>query len=726
VVKTKKKKEPKETNSAKDKRLHKDILTEIQADETAKESFEATWWECFYFYIGQQWLRYIRSSSNINMPEPVNISSKSILPVTNHIREICEVLRGKFLKRPSIPGVSSINRSIENRRGAEGADHLVKYRYRIDKDQSRRVERDTMLQMYGNAFIKLVWNKDLGEEYPVPTEWEEIDDLQQLTVMVCQYCGEIGEDSYDKCPMCGGTDIYPRTTEKKNKKRIPSKSEWKKRGDIEIELRSPFNIIPYRYAKNWEGLVHLTDRSVRHTSWVKQHFPDITISEDELESVDSIDEDADVAMLGGDVSNPPAVAASGMVRIYEHYKRPCKEYPNGLVVLLTKGQILYKKERMPYFDNLPKKYMDYPYIHFKYSIVPGMFWAQGAVEPLIPIQKQFNQLDRHIIIWTKKSIGSKIIVTNDCGLLQKDISGSEGEIWNFDYKPNQPAPQIIPGVDLPIGVWKRREDLKLDMYRVSGAEQIIRGETGAGEESGIAIGIKQENAQDRLLPILEGIDEQDIQYHRRKLMYLQQFADYDQQIDIIGKDGKPEVVSFNSKDIGNNFNVFMDTGTGGVRSHTIDMQFALDLMDREVIDRVDPKMRTEIVKKAGLPQFTPDYSDDEKKAERIIDRLKGGDYNVSRYEPINQFDDDETVYRVLRSWIISPSFEELVKDNPELLEHANRVCGEYYEQVQNALANRMQMEQGAPPGGQASPPPQVEAMRGGMPSPQSAPPVVSI
>ena len=81
--------------------------------------------------------------------------------------------------------------------------------------------------------------------------------------------------------------------------------------------------------------------------------------------------------------------------VKEFWERPTKDHPQGRLIVVANGVLLYYLDRLPYMvgdDNRPAL----PFTKCVCITRPGCFWGKSIVQRMIPLQRRYNAVRNRI------------------------------------------------------------------------------------------------------------------------------------------------------------------------------------------------------------------------------------------------------------------------------------------------------------------------------------------
>lgn len=363
--------------------------------------------------------------------------------VFNHIAPIIETRLAKFSRISPVIAVRPKTDDDSDVSGAAIAEKLINAAFSSANLKSE-VEKVTMWsETCGTGFYKILWNNNGGE-----------------------LVGEVD-----------GNNIYE--------------------GDIEVLAISPFEIFPENlFAEDIESnnsIIHaraVTVKDVYRKYGVKLKGEDVDIyALDEKMSVDS--------------TTNGKTTLNDAVIVIEKYERPSNEYPNGRIITVAGGKLLYYGD-LPYLNGANKK-RSFPFVRQTSQRTAGCFFGSSVVERLIPIQRAFNAVkNRKHEFLNRLSMG---IMTVEDGSIDVDDLVEEGLSPGkvLVYRQGAKAPEMMDVMQIPSDFSDEENKLANEFVTVSGVADVSSSSTNAHLSSGTALEllVQQDNA--RLLVSAEAI-----------------------------------------------------------------------------------------------------------------------------------------------------------------------------------------------------------------------------
>ena len=356
--------------------------------------------------------------------------------VYNHIAPLIETRLAKFARVKPIVSVRPKTDDDEDVKNAMLAEKLLEGAFN-KTDFYEKVKKVTAWsEICGTGFYKVIWNEDGGNV--------------------------IG--NFDGVPV--------------------------KEGDVEVVVVSPFEIFPDSlYAERLEDC-----SSIIHAKAV---------------SVDNIFERYGVKLVGEEIDAISLTAVkknakdknkktrSSAVMVMEKYEKPTLEFPNGRLITVAGGKLLYYGE-LPYKYGQDKGFC-YPFVKQEVNNTPASFFGKSLIERLIPVQKAYNAVKnrKHEFI-NRLSEG---VMTVEDGSVDvddlKDDGLSPGKV--LVYRQGANPPQMMKQESVPEEFTKEEERLLNEFVIVSGISDVASNKDNARVSSGTALELLIEQDNERLM-----------------------------------------------------------------------------------------------------------------------------------------------------------------------------------------------------------------------------------
>ena len=257
-------------------------------------------------------------------------------------------------------------------------------------------------------------------------------------------------------------------------------------------------------------------------------------------------------------------------------------------------------------ETMPPSCSQFPFFAFIDYRQPGKFWGIGDIEPLIPLQREYNKRKTQIIeMFGLMSVG-RMLLPIECGVDPDSITNQQGEIVPYVATGGH-MPTLMFPVQPPNAFFKHQEEIKKDIEAVAGIYDVTQGRTPKGIQAASAIANLQEAAQTRIRLKARHLDEAIRNLGRILLEHFVTFYKATRFIRIFGWDGQPEIIPLRMQELlGPDGNIKLDilSESGLTMKMTRDEREkrALELYQAGILDDVAVLEEIEYAKKDALMQ----------------------------------------------------------------------------------------------------------------------------
>ena len=362
--------------------------------------------------------------------------------VFNHISPILESRLAKFSKIKPVFSVRPATDSNEDEINAERSEKLISSVFEKEKIHQTVRSGAVWSESCGTAFYKVVWCNDGGKAIGV----------------------------------ADGKQVYE--------------------GEVSVIAVSPFEIYPENlYAESIEeqgSIIHAKAVSVAE---VKKLYG-VTLAGEEVSLLK-------VGQGNKRKNYLQKEDKKDSVIVIEKYERPTEEYPNGRLITVAGGHLLYYGE-LPY-KNGENGRRTYPFIRQESFRNVGCFFGKSIVERLIPVQRAYNAVKnrKHEFI---NRLTAGVMTVEDGSIDVDDLSAeglSPGKV--LVYRQGAKAPEIMDEPDMPKEFSDEENKLLDEFVIISGTSDLNSSSENAGVTSGTALQILLEQDNERLSVQAENI-----------------------------------------------------------------------------------------------------------------------------------------------------------------------------------------------------------------------------
>ena len=137
----------------------------------------------------------------------------------------------------------------------------------------------------------------------------------------------------------------------------------------------------------------------------------------------------------------------------------------------------------------------HPYTECIYTKAPLRRHGISLLENIVPLQRRLNSLDSLIILSRMTNASPQWLDPIGSGIPEGYHSGRPGQVYK--YRPvgaNGHAPQRLPGMDLPPGVYEERKNTIVEMHQIASDNEVMSGNQPSGVSAATALNILLEQS----------------------------------------------------------------------------------------------------------------------------------------------------------------------------------------------------------------------------------------
>ena len=249
------------------------------------------------------------------------------------------------------------------------------------------------------------------------------------------------------------------------------------------------------------------------------------------------------------------------------------KYPNGRLITVA-NHILLRDKKNPYDD--------FPFVKFTDYDLPNSFWGMGEIEQIYLLQQEINKRKAQIMKNSDLVANPSLLVPRNSGIDTEKLTNEPGGI--IPYVETPPS-FLVPGI-LPAYVFNLLERSKYELDSITGVHDVTQGRQPSGITAGIAIAELQEAAQTRLR-LKTRMMEKTLRTAGYKILRLiHDFYTEPRILQIVGEDGKPQIIEFRGKDIPKDFKIQVEAGSSLPVNRYAKFQQAILLYNVKAIDQM--------------------------------------------------------------------------------------------------------------------------------------------
>ena len=486
---------------------YKPSTEEIAACQVIKDRFspndqlrcdlEQQWITNISFLRGFQYMNWDPTTRSLVYSSAPSLRWKSRLPnnlCRPYVRQLISqvgAFRPRFKARPA-------TNDPEDYQRADVSEKLIEHYYALLRMQEKRWELLHWLKTTGNVFMKVFWDPEGGESYPDQDE---------------------------------GGETYLEFD-----------------GELETEIKSPFNIYVDPYVESPRDLRWLIEVTARPIEWVEEHFPEradfvsLGLNSDD-EKIRRRFMIGGTGVIGGGVESE---RGKNWCLVKEYWERPSRGYPKGRLIIEANGVILRNG------DN-PAPNGILPFIWIRDEIVPGLSWAQCDLDNMVPLQRIYNRLVNKQIEHVVHTANAKAM-QHASNQIPESQWATETEVitWHGITPPAWMAPPPL-GSDVD----NLAMQTLANFDRVSSSFGPARGQY-QGKVSGKAyISLIEQDIQNKT-PVIERLIDGYSEWAKMALLWAKEHVDEPRMIRIYGRDKQADVIEFKGSDLDGGTDVSVD------------------------------------------------------------------------------------------------------------------------------------------------------------------------
>ena len=314
-------------------------------------------------------------------------------------------------------------------------------------------------------------------------------------------------------------------------------------GEICIEVRSPFMILPDPLAQRLDEAEWIIEETVQSEEYVKAHY-DVEMEGD----TDSTEGPADGRTFPTYTESSGTSSYQG-IKVSEFWAKPSSTFPKGKYVVWAKNQILHEDDN--YYGALP-------YVMFSGVPSPGRFWPTSIVEQLRDPQIELNKI-RSQILENAQRIGNPSLLKNK--LANVEYSGVPGEEVYFDDITQNSVPSFLQPPEMPAYVRELIDRNEASIREISGQHEVSSSQVPAGVTAASAINLLLEQDDTRLGPAIQDMENALSIAGQFILNMAAKYYTEERMITVTGEEGDYDIQGFRGNMLKNNTAVEVQAGS---------------------------------------------------------------------------------------------------------------------------------------------------------------------
>jgi hypothetical protein len=674
--------------------------------QVERHAYERNWFRNVLFYLGVQWIQYLPNS---RLWVPRNLKKWVPRPVTNkfasHCNTIIQVLCSKSPEVSARPATDT----PEDIATADVTNRVLEVIFKEANTKDARRTAAAWMTMTGNAWLHPNYDndpihgstffqhdrcKDCGETFapdqagpgivvpnPLPEAGENPDlaGIQNLRPQMEQK----PEKSENSCPFCMSTNMEKAVDEGGE-----PVGEDLPNGRLAMTVFSPFEVYADLEARGAVDLQELLVHRRYPLEVIKRRYEKPDLEADNgtanqsasvgLNLLRAIAYAAGNTQYGTGFASGRSIGDDLNITTDFLWKRPCKDFPDGLVAVYANDQLLNESELqggIPYRRKRDGKPI-WPWHLCPFDRVPGRLMGKTPLDDAAPKQEQRNKLESLIELIIRRSANPVWLVAKGTGITE--ITGEPGQIlegnWAMDPRLK---PSREPGENVPTSVIAWLEKIDRDMEEIVGVFEVMKGQAPPGVTAGTALRLLLERAVTRFTPVIETYEEVFAEATEDALCIFQQNATDDRINMIQGPGDTWEVERFSKADLTGDVNIIVEAGSSVPKSAVGQQAMIGDLVTLGVINPQDPEVQYKILEEFGATKLLGEVDQNIKQAQRENWKFMNED-KTPIYNPL--VDNHQVHKQIHKSLMLSSQFEDLPENkkaimNQHLIDHVMLLMG---------------------------------------------------
>ncbi len=409
--------------------LVKSVETDFENRRKARLKLERQWELNMNFLIGNQYCDISRRGEIAPVDGGYFWQEKEVF---NHIAPIIETRLSKFADVAPLFGVKPKTDDDSAVKGAALSEKLLSYVFDEGDVMSTVQKVCVWSETCGTGFYKVVWNNEGGTAVGAVN----------------------GEEVFE--------------------------------GEAEVLPVSPFEIFPDNlYADDIDGCASIIHAKALPVAEIKKKYG-VEVDGKKVGVFDFAGAQAGANRFAdGNAEIKSAMEDAAIVM--EKYELPSDEFPNGRLITVAGGKLLYYGE-LPY-KNGKSGARGYPFIKQDCIKIAGSFFGLSVIERLIPVQRAYNAVkNRKQEFLNRLCMG---VMTVEDGSVDVDALAEEGLSPGkiLVYRQGGKAPELMTEFTMPANFAEEEENLINEFVRISGVSDITSSTTRTMITSGTALEI---------------------------------------------------------------------------------------------------------------------------------------------------------------------------------------------------------------------------------------------
>lgn len=422
------------------------IFNTFEKEKDYIDKMCTVWERNVLYYQGVQHLIY-NDTDRVWIPKKQN----KYRSTTNLIRSGVDSLTSLLTKnRPSIFVFSNSDKS-EDKGKAKFQKTLLEAKFEIDNERDKYNRAAKIGCLYGTVYRKDFWNPNKG----VYLKYNEVQSEEEQ-------------------------QIYEEISKVSN---IESKAKYYQIGDSDCKILTPNQVVPdlKNAVDSLDDGYYIIEANIINVDVVKSVYSkkgegytnnakyiNASINKNTaMESHENLQ-----GSTGLDTGGKLKSSEENTVLVLEAYVKPNKDIPNGLMIVVCCGKVLYIKES-PYIMTNGNWH---PYSVFRWNKEPVRHHGSSLVDDVIEPQKRYNAINTFIVI-NRSYNAMPVTAVHKGSLIKKNYKdNSPGLTIEFVGQP----PITLPGIPVDASIFKEAQEAEKAVKKGLGNYEILSGVKGTG------------------------------------------------------------------------------------------------------------------------------------------------------------------------------------------------------------------------------------------------------
>jgi hypothetical protein len=558
-----------------------------------RRRFEPQWFLNLAYYVGDQWVYW--NHGRLDRP---TVPKHRMLLTENRILPVVLTRLAKKTKQQPVWTVTPNSPDDSDIDAAELGETVMESMWKTLCMQQKLFTVLEWADVCSAGFWKVTWDSTAGESVNV----------------IMGADGKPIEDQQGR--MMKAADL----------KQIPQGLSTKtiSQGDVCLEVRSPFEILPDPLGKDIESCEWIIEEVVQSEEYVWMHHGQRVKADTEVTGGPSDSRFFPSWQTGGGNTSYRGV------KVRELWIRPNSQFPKGRRTVWARDKVLFD-------DDSP--YEQLPYVMFRGLPVPGRFWPTSITEQLREPQTELNKIKSQIRENAQR-IGNPMLLRSR--LANVKYTGVPGEEVLYDDTTANATPSYLQPPEMPNYVVQEIDRILEAFREISGQHEVSNSQVPAGVTAASAINLLLEQDDTRLGPTITEMETSLSYSGKMVLRLIGQYYTEERMVGLVGEDQNYDFISFKGEALKDNNNVEVQAGSAfpaskAAKQAAIQQTLTLMIQNGQPVDARTMRKILRDYQVGGLEAFFSDVGRDEAQVNRENRLMYQG-----QPLPINPFDEDET------------------------------------------------------------------------------------